>query len=193
VSNPPPSSTSTGLAYIIYTSGTTGKPKGVMVERHGVVNLQVLQPKILGLHDTDDRVILSFSNYVFDHFMEQITDDILNSQTLVMLNNVMRSDKERFYRYIETNRIRNMSGTPSVISMYKLSRFKDHLRRVDYIGEAFSEPVFTKSVTLSKGSLSTATVQRRSPSQHISGCTLSLSSAQIRVSASRLATVRATC
>ncbi|KAL5041721.1 N-(5-amino-5-carboxypentanoyl)-L-cysteinyl-D-valine synthase [Aspergillus fruticulosus] len=142
VSNPPPSSTSTDLAYIIYTSGTTGKPKGVMVEHHGVVNLQVSLSKIFGLRDTDDEVILSFSNYVFDHFVEQMTDAILNGQTLVMLNDEMRSDKERLYQYIETNRVTYLSGTPSVVSMYEFSRFKDHLRRVDCVGEAFSEPVF---------------------------------------------------
>ncbi|KAL4756294.1 N-(5-amino-5-carboxypentanoyl)-L-cysteinyl-D-valine synthase [Aspergillus foveolatus] len=142
VSNSPPSSKSTDLAYIIYTSGTTGKPKGVMVEHHGVVNLQVSLSKIFGLRETDDEVILSFSNYVFDHFVEQMTDALLNGQTLVMLNDEMRSDKERLYQYIETNRITYLSGTPSVVSMYEFSRFKDHLRRVDCVGEAFSEPVF---------------------------------------------------
>nr|CAA38631.1 delta-(L-alpha-aminoadiphyl)-L-cysteinyl-D-valinesynthetase (ACV synthetase) [Aspergillus nidulans] len=142
VSNPAPSSTSTDLAYIIYTSGTTGKPKGVMVEHHGVVNLQISLSKTFGLRDTDDEVILSFSNYVFDHFVEQMTDAILNGQTLVMLNDAMRSDKERLYQYIETNRVTYLSGTPSVISMYEFSRFKDHLRRVDCVGEAFSQPVF---------------------------------------------------
>ena len=142
VSNPPPSSGSQDLAYIIYTSGTTGKPKGVMVEHHGVVNLQVSLSKVFGLRETDDEVILSFSNYVFDHFVEQMTDAILNGQTLLVLNDEMRGDKERLYRYIERNRVTYLSGTPSVVSMYEFSRFKDHLRRVDCVGEAFSEPVF---------------------------------------------------
>ena len=140
--NAAPSSTSTDLAYIIYTSGTTGRPKGVMVEHHGVVNLQISLAKIFGLRETDDEVILSFSNYVFDHFVEQMTDALLNGQTLLVLNDAMRGDKERLYRYIEMHRVTYLSGTPSVISMYEFSRFKDHLRRVDCIGEAFSEPVF---------------------------------------------------
>ncbi|CAG7977081.1 unnamed protein product [Penicillium nalgiovense] len=144
VSNPSPLSRSTDLAYIIYTSGTTGRPKGVTVEHHGVVNLQVSLSKIFGLRDTDDEVILSFSNYVFDHFLEQMTDAILNGQTLLVLNDEMRGDKERLYRYIEKNRVTYLSGTPSVVSMYEFSRFKDHLRRVDCVGEAFSEPVFDK-------------------------------------------------
>ncbi|KAL2008188.1 hypothetical protein VTN00DRAFT_8170 [Thermoascus crustaceus] len=142
VLNPEPSSTSTDLAYIIYTSGTTGRPKGVMVEHHGVVNLQVSLSNIFGLRETDDEVILSFSNYVFDHFVEQMIDALLNGQTLLVLNDAMRGDKERLYRYIEKNKVTYLSGTPSVISMYEFSRFKDHLRRVDCVGEAFSEPVF---------------------------------------------------
>nr|P25464.1 RecName: Full=N-(5-amino-5-carboxypentanoyl)-L-cysteinyl-D-valine synthase; AltName: Full=Delta-(L-alpha-aminoadipyl)-L-cysteinyl-D-valine synthetase; Short=ACV synthetase; Short=ACVS [Hapsidospora chrysogena] len=132
------------LAYIMYTSGTTGNPKGVMVEHHGVVNLCVSLCRLFGLRNTDDEVILSFSNYVFDHFVEQMTDALLNGQTLVVLNDEMRGDKERLYRYIETNRVTYLSGTPSVISMYEFDRFRDHLRRVDCVGEAFSEPVFDK-------------------------------------------------
>jgi N-(5-amino-5-carboxypentanoyl)-L-cysteinyl-D-valine synthase len=132
------------LAYTMYTSGTTGRPKGVMVEHHGVVNLAASLAQIFGLRETDDEVILSFSNYVFDHFVEQMTDALLNGQTLVILNDEMRGDKERLYRYIEKNKVTYLSGTPSVISMYEFSRFHSHLRRVDCVGEAFSEPVFDK-------------------------------------------------
>lgn len=142
--NPLRSSTPTDLAYVMYTSGTTGRPKGVMVEHHGVVNLAVSLGKIFGLRDTDDEVILSFSNYVFDHFVEQMTDALLNGQTLVVLNDDMRGDKERLYKYIERNKVTYLSGTPSVISMYEFTRFRDHLRRIDCVGEAFSEPVFDK-------------------------------------------------
>ena len=142
--HPPSSASPSDLAYTMYTSGTTGRPKGVMVEHHGVVNLAASLAQIFGLRDTDDEVILSFSNYVFDHFVEQMTDALLNGQTLVVLNDEMRGDKERLYRYIEKNRVTYLSGTPSVISMYEFSRFHDHLRRVDCVGEAFSEPVFDK-------------------------------------------------
>ncbi|OAQ67223.1 N-(5-amino-5-carboxypentanoyl)-L-cysteinyl-D-valine synthase [Pochonia chlamydosporia 170] len=142
--HPVTSCTAMDLAYVMYTSGTTGRPKGVMVEHHGVVNLAVSLSKIFGLRDTVDEVILSFSNYVFDHFVEQMTDALLNGQTLLVLNDEMRGDKERLYQYIETNRVTYLSGTPSVISMYEFSRFRNHLRRIDCVGEAFSEPVFDK-------------------------------------------------
>ncbi|KAF9892096.1 hypothetical protein FE257_002502 [Aspergillus nanangensis] len=142
--HPESACTAWDLAYVIYTSGTTGKPKGVMVEHHGVVNLATSLSKIFCLRDTDDEVILSFSNYVFDHFVEQMTDALLNGQTLLVLNDDMRGDKERLYRYIETNRVTYLSGTPSVVSMYEFDRFRAHLRRIDCVGEAFSEAVFDK-------------------------------------------------
>nr|AAK21902.1 alpha-aminoadipyl-cysteinyl-valine synthetase [Kallichroma tethys] len=135
---------SSDLAYVMYTSGTTGLPKGVMVEHHGVVNLAFSLAQIFGLRDTDDEVILSFSNYIFDHFVEQMTDALLNGQTLVVLNDEMRGDKERLYKYIEDNKVTYLSGTPSVISMYEFDRFHSHMRRIDCVGEAFSEPVFDK-------------------------------------------------
>lgn len=142
--NPMPISGTNDLAYVIYTSGTTGNPKGVMVEHRGVVNLKVSLAKIFSLNDTDDEVILSFSNYVFDHFVEQMTDALLNGQTLLVLNDAMRADKERLYKYMADNKVTYLSGTPSVISVYEYGRFLSHLRRVDCVGEAFSEPVFNK-------------------------------------------------
>ncbi|KAG5922938.1 hypothetical protein E4U53_003620 [Claviceps sorghi] len=85
------------LTYVMYTSGTTGKPKGAMVEHHGLVNLAVPLSRMFGLRDTDDEVVLSFSNYVFGHFVEQMTDALLNGQTLLVLNDEMRGDKERLW------------------------------------------------------------------------------------------------
>lgn len=134
---------SSDLAYIIYTSGTTGTPKGVMIEHRGVVNLQVSLSRLFSLRELEDEVILTFSNYVFDHFVEVFTDALLNGQALLVLNDEMRSDKERLYKYISDNQVTYLSGTPSVISVYEYDRF-DHIRRIDCIGEAFTEGAFRK-------------------------------------------------
>ena len=133
----------TDLAYIYFTSGTTGKPKGVMIEHRGVVNLQCSLRKVLQLRERPDEVLLSFSNYTFDHFVEQLTNALLNGQTLLILNDEMRADKDRLYRYLSEHHVTYISGTPSVISMYDYEQFS-RLRRIDCVGEDFSKPTFNK-------------------------------------------------
>ncbi|AEW98055.1 MULTISPECIES: non-ribosomal peptide synthetase [Streptomycetaceae] len=136
--------TATDLAYAIYTSGTTGRPKAVLVEHQGVVNLQVSLAKIFGLDKgAGDEALLSFSNYVFDHFVEQMTDALLNGQKLVVLDDTMRTDAERLYKYINDHDVTYLSGTPSVLSLYDWSTTTS-LTRIDAIGEDFTEPVFNK-------------------------------------------------
>lgn len=134
---------STDLAYVMYTSGTTGRPKGVMVEHRGVLNLQVSLANIFNLAGEQPESFLSFSNYIFDHFIEQMTDGLLNGQKLVVLNDDMRSDKARLYRYIQDNQVTYLSGTPSVLSMYEFDSLPS-LTRIDAIGEDFTETLFNK-------------------------------------------------
>lgn len=137
--------TSSDLAYAIYTSGTTGNPKAVLVEHKGVVNLQVSLSKCFDLHASNgsNEVILSFSNYVFDHFVEQMIDALLNGQTLLVLDDEMRVNKEQLYDYINKYQVTYLSGTPSVLSLYNFSSTPT-LKRIDAIGEDFTEPVFDK-------------------------------------------------
>ena len=61
--------TSKNLAYVIYTSGTTGKPKGVIIEHEGVVNLNCALSKRYNLEKNE--IILQLSNYIFDASVEQ--------------------------------------------------------------------------------------------------------------------------
>ncbi|MDN5789780.1 MAG: amino acid adenylation domain-containing protein, partial [Micrococcales bacterium] len=141
---PSTDTTSTDLAYAIYTSGTTGRPKAVMVEHRGVVNLQTSLARLFGLdrHDGDEGV-LSFSNYVFDHFVEVLTDALLNGQKLVLLDDRMRTDQAGLCRYMNQHGVTYLSGTPSVLSLYDFSAATT-LRRIDAIGEDFTKPVFDK-------------------------------------------------
>ncbi|MBN6037309.1 non-ribosomal peptide synthetase [Amycolatopsis sp. 195334CR] len=142
--NPVTETTSTDLAYAIYTSGTTGKPKAVLVEHRGVVNLQVSLAKLFNLgKENRDEALLSFSNYIFDHFVEQMTDALLNGQKLVVLDDSMRTDPERLCRYMNDEQVTYLSGTPSVLSLYDYSSATS-LTRIDAIGEDFTEPVFSK-------------------------------------------------
>lgn len=148
--NPEPISSATDLAYTMYTSGTTGRPKGVMVEHRGVLNLQMSLADIFDLHADHQESFLSFSNYIFDHFVEQMTDALLNGQKLVVLNDEMRADKARLYQYIRENEVTYLSGTPSVLSMYEFDSLQS-LTRIDAIGEDFTETLFNKIRATFKG------------------------------------------
>lgn len=140
--NPVTSTSSNDLAYAIYTSGTTGKPKAVLIEHRGVVNLHASLAKLFSLSRADAvEALLSFSNYVFDHFVEQMTDALLNGQTLVVLDDGLRTDNPRLYKYMNDHRVTYLSGTPSVLSLYDFSSVTS-LTRIDAIGEDFTEPVF---------------------------------------------------
>ncbi|MDW9366946.1 amino acid adenylation domain-containing protein [Sinorhizobium meliloti] len=132
------------LAYAIYTSGTTGQPKAVLVEHRGVVNLRHWLTDRFSLdRHGGPHVFLSFSNFVFDHFVEQMTDALLNGQTLVVLDDDLRTDNEALRACIRENGVTYLSGTPSVLSMYDYSACPS-LRYIDAIGEDFSRPVFER-------------------------------------------------
>ena len=130
------------LAYIIYTSGTTGKPKGVMVPHKGVVNLKFALEELFQLKHGNE-VILSFSNYIFDHFVEQMSDGILTGQTLLILDDALRYDKDGLHEYMAKNKVTYLSGTPTVVSQYNISNLP-HLTRVDVVGEDLKEETFNK-------------------------------------------------
>ena len=130
------------LAYAIYTSGTTGQPKAVLVEHRGVVNLRESLAQTFALDRSQSwHVFLSFSNVVFDHFVEQMTDALLNGQTLVVLDDDLRADNEALRQCIRANGVTYLSGTPSVLSTYDLSDCPS-LRIVDAIGEDLTPPAF---------------------------------------------------
>lgn len=130
------------LAYGIYTSGTTGQPKAVLVEHRGVVNLRESLASSFDLDRSQGQhAFLSFSNFVFDHFIEQFADALLNGQTLVVLDDALRTDSDALRRYIRSNSVTYLSGTPSVLSSYDLFECPS-IRFVDAIGEDFTPPAF---------------------------------------------------
>lgn len=52
------------LAYLIYTSGTTGRPKGVLVDHHGIANTLQWRREEYGMAEQD--ISLHLFSYVFD-------------------------------------------------------------------------------------------------------------------------------
>jgi N-(5-amino-5-carboxypentanoyl)-L-cysteinyl-D-valine synthase len=142
--NPDVRTSSRNLAYAIYTSGTTGKPKAVLIEHRGVVNLHTSLEKLFSLNRRDgEEAILSFSNYVFDHFFEQMLDALLSGQKLVVLDDDLRTDRAGLCQYMKKHGVTYLSGTPSVLSMYEYADIPS-LKRIDAIGEDFTFPVFDR-------------------------------------------------
>jgi amino acid adenylation domain-containing protein len=108
-----PQLTPNHLAYVIYTSGTTGKPKGVMVEHQGVVNLVASRHSSFALGSSAQ--VSQFFAPSFDASVCEIFPVISFGGTLHLL-----SDKERFGRYqlwsyLETHSITHILLTPAVL------------------------------------------------------------------------------
>lgn len=91
------------LAYCIYTSGTTGKPKGVLVEHTGVLNLKqyfINQHKL----SANDRV-LKFANYIFDATISELCMSLLVGASLYIVSEEIIGDSFLFQKYIVDNHI----------------------------------------------------------------------------------------
>ncbi len=91
------------LAYLIYTSGTTGKPKGVMVEHHGVVAMREYLKKVYEV--TVNDCVLQFANYIFDASVYEMTMALLNGATLSLVSQEIIEDIPAFNQFIEEENI----------------------------------------------------------------------------------------
>ncbi|MNH77752.1 Linear gramicidin synthase subunit D [compost metagenome] len=90
------------LAYIIYTSGTTGKPKGVMIEHAGLINLARVQGEAFGLAPSEASVkqCLWYAAYVFDAHVSELFTAIANGHVIHILLEDKRKDFDALAAYI---------------------------------------------------------------------------------------------
>lgn len=94
---------SSNLAYCIYTSGTTGKPKGVMIENIGVLNLRqyFMEKQFV---TSQDRV-LQFASFAFDAAVSEISMSLLTGASLYITPDEIKMDEKQFEKFIEKNKI----------------------------------------------------------------------------------------
>ena len=133
---------STDLAYVIYTSGTTGRPKGVMIQHQGIVNLQYDLTKRYKLGDSRESILL-FANYVFDTSVEQITLSLLNGHTLVIIPNELWLNKDKFYNYLNVNKITHIEASPTFLQQYDFHKVPS-LKRLIFGGEQLNSQICLK-------------------------------------------------
>ncbi|MEF9478801.1 amino acid adenylation domain-containing protein [Chryseobacterium sp. 1B4] len=100
------------LAYVIYTSGTTGRPKGVMIEHNGVVNLVTF---MIRSHRFNEYTHVGcYSNYVFDAFVNEVFPVLCCGNTLWLFSDEQRLCAADLNRYIKDNGI-EVSFIPPVL------------------------------------------------------------------------------
>lgn len=108
--------TTSNLAYVIYTSGTTGKPKGVMIEHRGVINLAVVQSKEFGLNNQEIKSCLWYSNYVFDAHVWEVYSTILTGNTIHLINDNVRQNIGLLEQYIQYNAVTVATIPPALLN-----------------------------------------------------------------------------
>ena len=102
------------LLYVIYTSGTTGKPKGVMLEHKGVVNLREYFCQSMQIRETD--CILQFAKYTFDGSVWEITMALLNGAKLVICTEEERIDQDKFIALVRKEAVSVAALPPAFYS-----------------------------------------------------------------------------
>ncbi|MCP5049719.1 MAG: AMP-binding protein, partial [bacterium] len=112
------------LCYIIYTSGTTGKPKGVMIDHQGVVNLVSGLKEDVFRYNKPVNVSL-ISPYVFDASVKQVFPTLLLGHTLNIVPQETRLDAEKLVSFYKKRDIRISDGTPAHLDI--ILNVKDQL------------------------------------------------------------------
>ena len=106
------------LAYVIFTSGTTGKPKGVLIEHKGVVNLANETGKTISSYLNSKYInTLMFANYVFDAHVWEISSSIFHGHCLHLISDDIRKDIYLLEDYIRINNIHLAILPPAILNL----------------------------------------------------------------------------
>ncbi|WP_159426746.1 non-ribosomal peptide synthetase, partial [Clostridium mediterraneense] len=135
----------TDLLYVIYTSGTTGKPKGVMIEHNGVVNLRKYFINSIKITEADK--VLQFSNIAFDGSVWDITMSILTGASLYIIDQDKLLDIDYVSKYSAGTTM--MAMPPQYYQQLKTTR----KRMVVTAGSESSKEVVLKAIKEGSGYL----------------------------------------
>ncbi|UCH98160.1 MAG: amino acid adenylation domain-containing protein, partial [Candidatus Aminicenantes bacterium] len=97
-------------AYVIYTSGTTGKPKGVIVEHQGVVNMLTCRKHYYKI--TPGDVALQLFSYAFDGFVTSMFTPTISGAAVIFLGKEEAMDIFAIKKAILNHRVTHFIVVP---------------------------------------------------------------------------------
>ncbi|HEX7736847.1 MAG TPA: amino acid adenylation domain-containing protein [Ktedonobacteraceae bacterium] len=123
------------LAYIIFTSGTTGRPKGVLLEHRGLINLAMAQNSIFEVGP--ECRVLQFASLGFDVSIWEVAMTLLRGSSLYFCSSQERLDAACLHRALREQAITHISLTPSTLAVLPADNLPD-LRVVISGGEVLT-------------------------------------------------------
>lgn len=114
--------------HMIFTSGTTGKPKAVMIEKEGFLNL--CQWYSSEYHFDEQARSLLLTNYSFDASVKNLIVPLITGGQLHIVSTSLY-DLERINRIVEEKKITHINCVPSLLDHMLELEEQDGYRRLD--------------------------------------------------------------
>ncbi len=111
------------LAYVIYTSGTTGRPKGVLVQHRGAVNLVEAATRLFGV--SRESRVLQQASLSFDASVLEIFLALAAGATLVVVDRRVLLSPLLLGRLLREQKVTAIAATPSLLELLPREQFPD--------------------------------------------------------------------